>query len=152
MKTSISKPIAAGLIATTIMTIVMFMAPLMGLPKMNAAAMLSIMFGVPLFAGWVIHYMIGTIFAFGYSLIISKLLSKVSSPIFKGVLFGFIALVFAQIMMALMGMLIPMPPSNANMGLMLLGSAIGYIVFGIAVAELLVDRNTIKNVKFAKSI
>lgn len=143
MKTSLSKPIVAGLIATAVMTIVMFMAPLMGLPKMNAAEMLSMMLGVPAFAGWLMHFMIGIVFAFSYSIIFAKVLSKVSNTILKGAIFGFIAFVFAQIMMLLMGLILPMPQSNANMGLMLLGSMIGHVVFGIMVAVVAVDKKSL---------
>jgi|GEM_PF-244825 len=143
MKTSISKPLVAGLIATTIMTIVMFMAPLMGLPKMNAAAMLSMMLGVPIFAGWLMHFMIGIIFAFGYSFIFARVLNKVNSTFLKGAIYGLIVFVFAQAMMFVMGLLMPIPQNNANIGLMMIGSIIGHIVFGIGVAEVVAERKSI---------
>lgn len=140
MKTSISKPIVAGLIATAIMTIVMFMAPLMGLPKMNAAEMLSMMMGLPFLIGWVMHFMIGIIFALGYTFIFLKLLQKISNKILNGAVFGMIVFVFAQIMMLLMGLLFPMPKMDGNMGLIMIGSIIGHVVFGVTVTLILVSK------------
>lgn len=45
MKSKIAQTIIAGLIATAVMTIVGLMAPYIGLPKINPAAMLSAMMG-----------------------------------------------------------------------------------------------------------
>lgn len=46
MNNKILQAIKGGIIATLVMTMVMFVAPYMGLPKMNPAAMLSMMMGV----------------------------------------------------------------------------------------------------------
>ena len=42
--------------------------------------------------------------------------------------------IFAQIMMAIMGMMMPKPPMEGGMMLMMIGSIMGHIVFGITVA------------------
>lgn len=52
----------------------------------------------------------------------------------KGAIFGFVVFIFAQIMMAIMGMILPMPPMEGGMVLMMVGSIIGHIIFGIIVA------------------
>lgn len=51
--------------------------------------------------------------------------------------------IFAQIMMAIMGMIFPMPPIKGNMMLMMLGSIMGHIIFGITVA-LLVKKQALR--------
>ena len=144
MKNNITKPIVAGLIAAAVMTLISFMAPLMGLPKMNAAEMLSMIMGVPLIVGWGMHFMIGTVFAFGYALIFSKVLHRISNEIFKGVVYGVIVFVFAQIAMAMMGLILPMPPVSGNMVLMMVGGVIGHIAYGISLGLALKENVSIQ--------
>ncbi len=66
MKSKIAQSIIAGLVATAVMTGVGLMGPFMGLPKMNPAEMLSGMMGVPVIVGYLMHFMIGVIFAAAY--------------------------------------------------------------------------------------
>ena len=134
MQNKIIKSITAGIIGTAVMTLFMMIAPMMGMPKMSAPHMLSGMLGVPIAVGWIMHYMIGTIFAFAYAFFFNNVLKKVSSNILKGAIFGFAVFIFAQIMMAIMGRMMPMPPMEGSMMLMMIGSIMGHIVFGITVA------------------
>ena len=134
MQNKITKSITAGIIGTAVMTLFMMIAPMMGMPKMSAPHMLSGMLGVPIAVGWIMHFMIGTIFAFAYAFFFINVLKKVSSNILKGAIFGFAVFIFAQIMMAIMGMMMPMPPMEGSMMLMMIGSIMGHIVFGITVA------------------
>ena len=63
----------AGLIATIVFTMVLFMAPRMGMPKMDIVALLSSMFGKanpPL--GWGLHLMMGVVFGLIYAFLWSK--------------------------------------------------------------------------------
>ncbi|MEO6556344.1 MAG: DUF6789 family protein [Ferruginibacter sp.] len=98
MKNKITQTIVAGLVATAIMTVVGLMAPYMGLPKMNPAEMLSGMMGVSLMVGYLMHCMIGIIFAAVYVYLFNKKV-HIGSKLVKGVLFGFAIFVFAQVMM-----------------------------------------------------
>ena len=136
MQNKTLKSITAGIIGTAVMTLFMMIAPMMGMPKMSAPHMLSGMLDVPIAVGWVLHFMIGTIFAFSYAYFFINALKKVSSPILKGAIFGFAVFIFAQIMMAIMGMMMPMPAMEGSMMLMIIGSIMGHIVFGITVALL----------------
>ena len=136
MQNKTLKSITAGIIGTAVMTLFMMIAPMMGMPKMSAPHMLSGMLDVPIAVGWVLHFMIGTIFAFSYAYFFINALKKVSSPILKGAIFGFTVFIFAQIMMAIMGMMMPMPAMEGIMMLMMIGSIMGHIVFGITVALL----------------
>ena len=135
MKTKITQSVIGGLVATLVMTMVMFIGPFMGMPKMNPAAMLSMMMGVPVFVGWIMHFMAGVIFALMYVFLLLPLLKNVKSKIAKGAIFGMAAFVLAQIAMMGMGaMLGNMPKPEGSMMLMMLGSIMGHVVFGIVVA------------------
>jgi uncharacterized membrane protein YagU involved in acid resistance len=135
MTPKILRTLTAGIAGTAVMTGVMMVAPMMGLPKMDPAAMLSMMIGFPLLVGWMMHFMIGMVFALAYALLFMGLVRKVKSTVVKGALFGLAAFVFAQVMMAIMGaMMGGMPPMEGSMMLMAIGSILGHLVFGIVVA------------------
>jgi uncharacterized membrane protein YagU involved in acid resistance len=133
MKSKIAQTIISGLVATAVMTGVGLMAPYMGLPKMNPAEMLSGMMGVSLMVGYLMHFMIGIIFAAAYVYLFNPKV-HISSKLLKGVLFGFAVFIFAQVMMFIIGKIMPMPMPQDNMMLMMLGSLIGHLVYGIVVA------------------
>ena len=109
-------------------TLVMMIAPMMGMPKMSPPAMLSMMMGFPLVVGWVMHFMIGVIFAMAYAFFFIKLVKKVNNNILKGAIFGMAVFIFAQIMMAIMEMMFPMPPMEGSMMLMMVGSITGHVI------------------------
>lgn len=139
--TLVRQSIIAGITATVAMTIFALMAPIMGMPEMNPPVLLSDMLGVPLAIGWLMHFMIGIIFAFAYAFIFLGFLAKMSSLILRGVIFGIAIFIFAQVMMAIMGALIGgMPMPESNIMLMMTGSLVGHIVYGIVVA-LIVKNN-----------
>jgi hypothetical protein len=91
----------AGIVGTIIMTIVMMIAAMMGMPRMSPPAMLAGMTGMPIAVEWVMHFMIGIIFAFAYTYLFAPKV-KIGNIFLKGAVFGFIAFVFAQIMIAVM--------------------------------------------------
>ncbi len=133
MNSSIQKTVFAGIAGTIIMTMVMFIAPLMGLPKMNAAEMLSSMMGLPIAAGWMMHFMIGIVFAFSYSFIYTKFVKK-GYALLNGMIFGVAVFVFAQMMMLVMGAIMGSAPKpEGGMLLNIVGSLIGHIMYGIPV-------------------
>jgi uncharacterized membrane protein YagU involved in acid resistance len=135
MQQKISRAILAGVIGTIVMTVITFLAPLMGMPKMSPPQMLAGMMSVSIVIGWIMHFMIGIIFAFAYVYIISGWLAKINSQVLKGVVFGIIVFVFAQIAMKVIsGMTGGMAPSSDNMFLIIVGSLIGHIMYGIGVA------------------
>src|SRR5690625_708616 len=141
MKNKSQKSIIAGIIGTAIMTIVMMLAPMIGMPKMSPPHMLSGMLGVPIAAGWIMHFMIGIIFAFTYTYMFTSM--KIKNIWMKGAVFGIIVFVFAQIVMAGMGMLMPMPKMEDTMMLSLIESFIGHIVFGMTVAKTVGEKHTV---------
>jgi len=134
MINKIQKTLIGGIIGTAVMTLVMMIAPMMGMPKMSPPEMLSMMMGFSIVVGWMMHFMIGVIFAMAYAFFFINVVKKVSNNILKGAIFGMAAFIFAQIMMAIMGMMFPMPPMEGNMILMMVGSIMGHVIFGITVA------------------
>lgn len=137
--------ILSGLAGTAVMTAITLIAPMMGMPKMNPAEMLAGMLGAPVIVGWLMHFMIGVIFAFSYTMIFEKLLSKISSPVAKGAVFGIIIFVFAQVMMLVMGaMMKGMAAPEGSKALLMIGSLMGHVIFGIVVAAVLKEKKVTK--------
>ncbi len=134
MDTKIQKSILAGIVGTAIMTVVMMLAPIMGIPKMSPPEMLSGMLGIPVSIGWAMHFMIGIIFAFAYTYLYS-FKWRISNIWLKGAVFGLIVFVFAQIMMAIIGAIMPMPKIENSLILTMTGSLIGHLIFGMAVSK-----------------
>jgi uncharacterized membrane protein YagU involved in acid resistance len=150
MKSKIAPTVIAGLIATAVMTVVGLMAPYMGLPRMNPAELLSGMMNVSLVIGYLMHCMIGIIFAAAYVYIFNPKV-HIHSKLFKGLVFGFSVFVFAQIMMLIMGMRLPMPEMKGDKMLMMIGSVIGHLVSGVVVALIVPNYSVAapKNIKTA---
>ncbi len=134
MTSKITQAIIAGIVATIVFTIVTLIAPMMGMPKMNPPAMLSMMMGFPIVVGWIIHFMIGIIFAVAYAFFFINMVKGIDSKLLRGIIFGIAAFIFAQIMLAIMGTIWPSPPMEGSPMLILIGSIIGHIIFGITVA------------------
>ncbi len=134
MNTKLIQSIIAGIIATIVMRFIMYAAPLMGIPKMNPPAMLAEMMGAPIAMGWLMHFMIGIIFAAFYAFLFSPKIT-IKSKILKGSVFGFVVFIFAQITMALMGAIVGgIPEPEGTTTAIILGSVMGHVVFGIFVA------------------
>lgn len=134
MNTKISNSILGGIVGTIIMTIVMMIAPMMGMPKMSPPAMLAGMMNMPLGMGWIIHFIIGVMFAFAYTYLFAPKV-KIGNIFLKGAVFGFVVFVFAQIMMAIMGAMLPMPKMEGSIMLMIIGSIIGHVIYGMSVSR-----------------
>ena len=129
-----NKSILGGIIGTAIMSIVMFLAPMMGMPKMSPPEMLAGIMGVPVLVGWVMHFMIGIIFALAYTYFFAPAV-KIDNVYVKGAVFGIAVFIFAQIMMAIMGSMSNMPKPEGSMMMIVMGSVIGHIVYGMGVAK-----------------
>ncbi len=135
MKVKIQQSFISGVVATIVMTIFMMLSPLMGMPEMDIAGKLSKMLGFSLAVGWIMHFMIGIIFAFLYVFFFLPVLHKTNSVMIKGLLFGIATFIVAQIMMQIMGTVFGEPPvPKGSMVLMIVGSVVGHLIFGIVVA------------------
>ena len=126
---NINKAIIAGVAATAVMSLVaMFVAPMMGMPKMDFGTMLGTnnpMMAMPYAAGWMIHFVLGIIMAIVYAKFLFGKLP--GNGILQGIIYGLILFVLAQVLV------VPMMGngvfSGGNMQ-MIMGSLIGHIVFG----------------------
>lgn len=139
MTTRTKQALIGGIVGTAVMTIVTMIAPMMGMPKMSPPEMLSTMMGTPIAVGWVMHFMIGIIFAMTYALFFINLVKKINNNVLKGAIFGLAVFIFAQLMLAIMGTMFPMPPMEGSMMLLMVGSIIGHLIFGITVALFVKD-------------
>lgn len=94
--------IISGLAGTLAMSMVMAMAPMTGLPNMDIVGMLGSMFGKPnRILGWILHLMMGIVFALIYANLWSL---GFGGPSLGG------ALVFGSIHWLLVGMAMAMVP------------------------------------------
>lgn len=102
----------SGLAGTLVMSALMYMAPAMGMPKMDIIGMLGRMFTSNQSAARVIsiitHFMMGVVFAVIYALLLSLGIS--SPPWLWGVIFGGAHGIVAMLSMPAMMKMHPRPP------------------------------------------
>lgn len=134
MNPNISKSIFAGILATVAMTIIMLIAPNIGMPEMAPWKLLSGAMGVSIIVGWVLHFVMGILFALGYSYVFA-LRINIQNTWVKGVLFGIAAVVVAQIGMKILGTIFEMPPMDGTMPMRLIAMLVGHIVFGLVTVK-----------------
>ena len=134
---NLARAIAAGFVGTLLMTMIMMMAPAMGMPKMDIAAMLGSMFaGQPpamgsgaWLVGFAMHLMIGVVLLpIGFAVVNNYL--PTSSPLARGLFFGVLVWLVAQLMvMPMMGA--GLFSSHLPQGMMMAGgSLMGHLVYG----------------------
>jgi uncharacterized membrane protein YagU involved in acid resistance len=141
MKPNIGRTVLGGLAGTLAITFLMYVGgPMMGLPRMDIAAMLGGMLG-----GWgmgmAMHFLLGAIiFPLVYAVVLFARLP--GSPAVKGILWGVILWVLAQmVVMPMMGAGVfglrmggIMPAFGSLMGHVVYGALLGWIA-GQAHAE-----------------
>ncbi|MBX2991820.1 MAG: DUF2938 family protein [Bacteroidetes bacterium] len=128
MQHNFGKAVLAGLAGTLVMTVVMLMAPLIGMPPMPIGNMLAGFMGIPVALGWAGHFMIGGVLAVIYATVFANRLP--GSPFVRGALYGLIPWFIAQIMVNPMmgaGMFASNTPAPI---MMVLGSMLGHLVYG----------------------
>ncbi len=124
MDARVGRAAMAGILGTAVMTVVgVYVAPLMGLPRMNPAEMLAGAMGGNAALGWLGHFMIGIVLAVIYSLVARALPGH---PAVRGAIYGIAPFLLAQIaVMPMMGM-----PFFSGSATMALGSLVGHLVYG----------------------
>ncbi len=130
------KTIIGGLVGTLAMTIIIMLAPLMGMPKMSPPDMLATTMSVPLIVGWMMHFVTGVMFAVIYTYLFKSKVS-INNVYLKGATFGFAVFICAQILMAIMKTMLPMPKMIGPLVLILMGNIIGHIIYGVVVAQMI---------------
>ena len=127
------------------MTMVMMMAPKMGMPKMDIVGMLGSMFSAESnrMVGMIMHFMMGIVFAIIYALLWNAGIGTVS--LLWGAIFGMVHWLISGVMMGGMSMMhagVKAGTVNApgvymtnNGGMMaFMGGLIGHVIFGLVVA------------------
>jgi len=127
MRINIGRAVLAGIAGTVVMTAVgLWVAPIMGIPRMNPAEMLAGAMGGLMALGWMAHFMIGVILAVIYAAVASRIPGP---PALRGGLYGIAPFLVAQIMvMPMMGM-----PVFSGSATMAMGSLIGHLIYGAVV-------------------
>ncbi len=136
--------IVAGLVGTVVISMIMAMAPKMGMPKMAIWEMLGTMFSKEgnVGLGWVVHFMMGVIFAVIYAALWAAGIG--SATLLSGAIFGVVHFLIAGLVMGGMPMMhagIKAGTVQApgvlmlNSGVMgFMGGLIGHAVYGLVVA------------------
>lgn len=139
MQNKLQQSLISGVAATIVMTLLMVIGGAVGMPKMSPPDMLAGMMGVSVAIGWVIHFLIGIIFAAGYVFLFNNWLKKISNRTIRGAVYGIVAFIIAQIGFPVMEGIFgsgSLPAPEGSMAMMMIGSIIGHVVFGIVVAAL----------------
>lgn len=135
--------IIAGLVSTLVISAMMAMGPRMGMPEMDMPAMLGSMFGAPpnKALGWVMHLMLGALFAIVYALLFPVVGGNI---IALGAVFGVAHWLVVGLVMGMMPMMhagirsgevaepgVYMLRQGGAMGFV--GGLMGHIVYGLVV-------------------
>lgn len=128
-RADVSRPILGGFAATIAMTMMMYAAPMMGMPKMDVAGMLGSALGGSWWMGMTMHLINGiVIFPLVYAFLLGGALP--GGAWLKGVQWGLILWFLAQaVVMPMMGMgffssVTPAPMKNV------MGSFLGHLIYG----------------------
>jgi len=122
---NLKRILLAGAAGTAVMTMLMLVAPVMGMPKMAIGEMLGSFLGIGTAAGWVLHLVIGLTLATIYAAVFAKRLP--GSPVVRGALYGIGVFLMAQLVVT------PMMGGGVFSGgnvLMIAGSLMGHLVYG----------------------
>ncbi len=138
--------VVAGIVATIVFTMILMMAPKMGMPKMDIVSLLGSMFSAKsnLVLGWMMHLMMGVIFALIYAFLWSRGIGAATWT--NGLVFGAVHWLIIGVVMAVVPMLHVGIKSGAvkapglwmtgnGGGLMaFMGGLVGHAIFGALVA------------------
>lgn len=127
MKRNWPRAVAGGVLGMLVMTAIgLWIAPVMGLPRMNPADMLAGAMGGSVLLGWAGHLMIGIILALIYAVVAPRL---PGAPAMRGALYGLAPWIVAMVaVLPMMGM----PPFGGSAA-PAMGSLVGHLVYGAIV-------------------
>ena len=116
--------VLGGIAGTAVMTVMsVYLAPMMGIPRMNPAEMLAGQMGGSLMMGWLAHLMVGIVLAVGYALVAPSL---PGAPWLRGATYGLAPWLLLQVaVMPMMGM-----PLFSGSMVMAGGSLVGHLIYG----------------------
>ena len=122
-----SRTLAGGLVATIVVTAMMYFGAsmMLGAP-MDIAGELAAVLGIPWSLGMVVHFMIGTVvFSFAYALVVGPRLPGHAA--IRGLIWGFVLWLLAMLAMS------PMMGKGMFMGAMpqAVASLLGHLAYGV---------------------
>ncbi|MDQ7827574.1 MAG: hypothetical protein QN122_01250 [Armatimonadota bacterium] len=128
--------IIAGLVGTAAITPLLYMGPMMGMPRMDMVGMLGTMVAPPgaaaVVLGMVMHFVLGAIFAIVYAALWAV---GLGAPTWLwGLIFGFVHAVVVRGLMPVVMRMHPRRPEMALNGKATAGVIMGHLVFGLVVA------------------
>jgi uncharacterized membrane protein YagU involved in acid resistance len=137
MKFNPGRAIVAGLAGTAAMTMLMTMAPAMGMPPMNVPAMLGSVMGGNVVLGWAAHFMIGTVLALGYAALFAARLP--GPPAVRGALYSLLPWLMAGLVV------MPMMGRGFFSGAILAGagSLMGHLLYGAVIGAVYGTRSAV---------
>jgi uncharacterized membrane protein YagU involved in acid resistance len=129
---NLKRAVAAGLVGTAVMTCLMLVAPVVGLPRLAIGQLLSTLLAVSTAflpigpgVGWALHVAFGALLAIIYAAAFAGRLP--GRPLARGALYGVLVFVLAQLtFMPLVGAGVF---SRGDVP-MILGSLLGHLVYG----------------------
>jgi uncharacterized protein DUF6789 len=125
---NVGRGLAAGVVGTAAITMLMLGAPLMGMPKMPIGEMLGSFLHIGAAAGWAMHVIIGLVLALIYGGWFAARLP--GGPALRGAIYGTGVFLLAQL--AVTPMMGGGVFSGGNVP-MLAGSLMGHLVYGALV-------------------
>lgn len=141
---NILSAVIAGVVASLVFSMILAVAPRMGMPKMDIVGLLGSMFGKPNQAlGWMMHLMMGIVFALIYAFLWSNGIGAATWV--GGLIFGAIHWLIVGVVMGMIPMMhvgikngVVQAPGmwmTNNGGLMaFIGGLVGHMIFGIVIA------------------
>jgi uncharacterized membrane protein YagU involved in acid resistance len=146
MAMNIVGAVAAGVAGTIVMSILLMLAPMMGLPKMDIVGMLAMMFTktANTALGWILHLMMGIVFAIIYAVLWSAGVGAAGAGsgalfgaahwLIVGVIMGMgVALMHAGVKVGTVKAPGYWMAANGNGLMAFIGGLIGHVVFGLVV-------------------
>ena len=138
--------VIAGLVATIVFTMILMMAPKMGMPKMDIVSLLGSMFSAKSnqILGWMMHLMMGVVFALIYAFLWSNGIGAATWTF--GLVFGAIHWLIVGMAMAMIPMMhvgiksgaVQAPDlwmtGNGGGVMAFMGGLVGHAIFGAVVA------------------
>jgi hypothetical protein len=133
---NMKRAVLAGLAGTAAMTVLMHLAPLMGVPPMNVGAMLGSVMGGIVALGWAAHVMIGVALAIIYAAVFAARLP--GPPAVRGMVYGVAPWLLAQLAV------MPMMGAGLFSGSALVAGAslMGHLVYGGVVGAIYGKQDT----------
>ncbi len=131
MRLNYMKVAVAGIVGTLAMTAIgLYVAPMMGMMKMNPADMLAMQMGNIAALGWAAHLMIGVVLAMIYAMVANGRLP--GPPAMRGALFAIAPWLMAQLLvMPMMGIGL-----FSGSAMVAMGSLVGHLVYGAVMASI----------------